>query len=73
MPGHGDHLRAKSRRGMKTMARVLQRNDAVERRIEQLSAMPKDDRLAPAIGVFNAVCICSVFWMLVRLVAYLLS
>jgi hypothetical protein len=58
---------------MKTMALVLQRDDAVERRIDPLSAMPKDDRLAPAIGVFNSVCICSVFWLLVGFAAYLLS
>jgi hypothetical protein len=56
------------------MALVLQRDEAVPRpRADPRSAMPKDDRLAPAIGVFNGVCICSVFWLLVGLTAYLLS
>jgi hypothetical protein len=58
---------------MKTMALVLQRDETVEHRVDPLSAMPRDNRLAPAIGVFNSVCICSVFWLLVGLVAYLLS
>jgi hypothetical protein len=58
---------------MKTMALVLQRDEAVEHRVDPLSAMPKDDRLAPAIAVFNGVCICSVFWLLVGFATYLLS
>jgi hypothetical protein len=56
------------------MALVLQRDEAVERPgANQPSAMPPDKRLAPAIGVYNAVCLCSVFWLLVGLAAYLLS
>jgi hypothetical protein len=50
------------------MALALQRDEAVQR-----PAMPHDDRLAPAIRVFNAVCLCSVFWLLVGFAAYLLS
>ena len=55
------------------MAHVLQGDAAVERQVDPRSTMPQGDRLAPAIGVFNGVCICSVFWMLVGLAAYLLS
>jgi hypothetical protein len=55
------------------MALVLQRDEAGPRPVDPLSAMPRDNRLAPAIGVFNGVCICSVFWLLVGLAAYLLS
>jgi hypothetical protein len=54
--------------GKKTMALALQCDEAVPR-----PAMREDDRLAPAVGVFNSVCICSMFWLLVGLAAYLLS
>jgi hypothetical protein len=50
------------------MALALQRDETVPR-----PAMPEEHRLASAIGVFNGVCICSVFWFLVGLAAYLLS
>jgi hypothetical protein len=50
------------------MALALQCDEAVPR-----PAMPEDDRLAPAVGVFHGVCTCSVFWLLVGLAAYLLS
>jgi hypothetical protein len=57
----------KSRRGAKTMGGAME-----HLRPNQLSAMPEDDWLAPVIGMFNAVCISSVFWILVGLVVYLL-
>ena len=54
------------------MAFVLQRDSDVDRpKIDPPSALPEDDRLAPVIGVYNAVCICLVFWSVVGLVVWL--
>jgi hypothetical protein len=50
------------------MALALQRDETGPR-----PSIPKDDRLAPAIEVYNGVRLCSVFWLLVGLAAYLLS
>jgi hypothetical protein len=56
------------------MAQVLQHNNVVERpSADPPSSRPDDDRLAPAIGVFNAVWICSLFWFAVALAVYLLA